>query len=99
MTSLARELGIKQPSLWTMLRERSRPSLRTAETLAHLEGVSVESVLAFPRDRAAEIAREGGIPESAIARVMAEPEGDEERVLGWLDRMRAVAILGGLKTL
>lgn len=91
--ALARELGIAQPSLWQLLNERTSPSLATAEALARILGVSVESVLNDPRERAALLAREGGVPESAIRRVLEEPPGDAPRpVLYWIDKMKAAAV-------
>ena len=90
--AFSRELKCSQPALWQIFNDRTRPSFGMAETLAQLEGVSVESIINDPRDRAAELAREGGVPEPAIRRVLEEPPGDAPRpVLWWIDRMRAAA--------
>lgn len=91
--ALARELRISQPALWQILHGQTKPSYGTAEALAQLEGVAVESILSSPRDRAAALAREAGISEAAIRRVMDEPESEPRPVLHWTDRMRAVALL------
>lgn len=94
VTALAQEIGISQPALWQLLNRRTRPSYGTAETLARLEGIPVESLLVAPRERAAQIAREGNVPETAIQRVLDEPDDETYRpVLYWIDRMRAAAIL------
>ena len=89
-SALAEEIGMSQPAMWQLLNRRTRPSFGTVETLARLEGVAVESILSSPRDSAARIAREGGVPAAAIARVLSEPEVDRP-ILWWIDRMRLVA--------
>ncbi len=95
--ALAKELGISQPALWQILNRKTKPSYGTAEGLAKLEGVAVESILTGPKERAAALAREAGVPELAIRSVLDEPELDEPKpVLWWVDRMRAVALLGGV---
>lgn len=91
---LAKELGIAPSSPWLILNERTSPSLATAEALAARLGVDPESILSDSRDIAARICRTGGVPESAIARVLEEPEPDEPvPVLVWIDKMRAMAVL------
>lgn len=88
-SALAKELKISQPALWQVMNRRTRPSYGTAETLAKLEGLAVESILNSPRERAAALAREGGLSAAAIARVMSEPEPAQERpVLWWIARMQ-----------
>lgn len=94
VTELARELGLPQPRLSRTLNGAHGASLATATALARVEGVSVESILSSPRERAAELAREAGVSDRAIARVLAEPEREEPRpVLFYVDRMRAYAVL------
>jgi len=66
--AFSREIGISQSSLWKIFNDRARPSLATAEALARLEGVSVETLLVGPRERAAMLAREVGVPEHASGR-------------------------------
>jgi transcriptional regulator with XRE-family HTH domain len=88
-TRLARELGLSQPALWQILNGETRPSYGTAEALAAVEGVAVETLLAGPRERAAALAREAHVSEAAIARVLAEHDDGEIRpVLFYVDRMR-----------
>jgi hypothetical protein len=80
--------------LWKLLNARAKPSLATAEALARIEGTDVTSVLLGPRELAARLAREGGVPEDAIAHVLAESIPEEEHhALWWIDRMRAAATL------
>lgn len=93
--ALSRELGKSQSALWQLFNDRTRPSLAMAQALAGVMGCSVDTLLSGPRERAAELAREIGVPEQAIARVLAEPEPLGARpVLWFVDRMRAVATLG-----
>ena len=91
-SELAKELRISQPAIWAIMNRRTPPSRETIEALAKLEGLSVESVLASPRARAADIAREGGIPEAAVSAVLAEPDDESRSVLWWIDQMRAAAV-------
>lgn len=67
-SKLARELGMAQPSLWQLLNGETRPSLATADAIAKVENLSLETVLAGPRERAAALAREIGVPERAMRR-------------------------------
>lgn len=94
-TSLARELKMSQPALWELLNDRTKPSLATADALARASGVVVESILYSPREHAAALAREIGVPARAIQQVLAESDDAVPRpVLHYTDRMRAVALLG-----
>jgi hypothetical protein len=96
VTALARELGIPQPRMSRTLNERHGVSLDTARALARIEGLNVQSVLRDPRELAAELAREAGVPEDAVRRVLTEPEDDPPRAALWyIDRMRAFAALVG----
>jgi len=92
--ALARELGMSQPPLWQLLNEKTRPSFATAEALARVERLAVQSVLTGPRELAAALAREIGVSEVAIQRVLDEPEESDLRpTLAYVDRMRAFALV------
>lgn len=94
VTALARELGLSQPQLSRTMNQAHGVSLATARALARIEGVDVESILSDPRTVAARICRGGGVPESAIAHVLEEPEGEDPRpAFYWILRMRAFADL------
>jgi len=71
----------------------TRPSYGTAVSLAGLMECPVESILSTARERAAEIARDGGIAEAGIAAALAEPDDETRSVLWWIDRMRAHAAI------
>lgn len=92
-TALARELGQTQSTISRTLSRRHGVSMDMVRALADAEGISWESVLRDPRERAAEIARESArVPEFAIGRVLAESSSDAPlSVLDWLERMQAWA--------
>jgi len=92
-TSIAAVLGISQPAVSQILSGHTRPSYGTAASLAADMGCPVDRILSTPRERAAEIARDGGIPPSAIEAALAEPDDESRSVLWWIDRMRAHAAL------
>lgn len=95
VVALARELRVLEPVLRRVLAGQVLCPSALALALAKLEGVPLEVLLAGPREEAAQLAREAGIPAGAIARVLAEPEPLGYRPpLYYVDRMRAVAALG-----
>lgn len=95
VAALARELRALASVLAQVLFGRVLCPRGLALALARVEGVSLDVLLAGPREEAAELAREAGIAEGAIARVLAEPEPLGYRPpLYYVDRMRAVAALG-----
>ncbi len=95
--AFSRELQISQSSLWKLFNDRASPSFATAEALARVEGIPVETLLTGPRERAAALAREVGVPEGAIRRVLEQPEDDPPRpVLDYVDLMRLYARLDQL---
>lgn len=97
--AFSRELGISQSSLWKLFNARASPSFATAEALAKVEGVTVETLLTGPRERAAALAREVGVPEVAIRKVLEAPEDDPPRpVLDYVDMMRLYEKLDQLAT-
>jgi hypothetical protein len=88
--ALSRELKKSQSALWQLFEGRTRPSYKMAVALAGAMGCSVESLLASPRERAAELAREIGVSEGAIQRVLREPDdGSPRATLHYVDLMRA----------
>lgn len=97
-TKLATALGISQSAVSQILSGQTRPAYGTAAALAADMEVPVESILSTPRERAAEIARDGGLPASAIAAAMAEEDDGTRSVLWWIDRMRAHAALSAPST-
>ena len=97
-TRLAAVLGISQSAVSQILSGHTRPSYGTAAALAADIGCSVDFLLSTPRERAAEIARDGGIPAAGIAAALAEPDDESRSVLWWLDRMRAHAALSAPST-
>ena len=95
VAALARELRALASVLAQVLSGRVLCPRGLALALARVAGVTMEQLLAGPREEAAELAREAGIAEGAIARVLAEPEPLGYRPpLYYVDRMREVARLG-----
>lgn len=104
-TLLAPKLGLSQPTLSSFLNGRSGTSYGTVERLAKLLGKSEQEILGkrggstAPRhDRralAAELAREDGVLEEAIASVLDQPPqpGDEKlSTVRWVDRIRSAEL-------
>jgi len=96
---LAPKLGMRQSGVSGFLSGRAGTTYIVVQRVAKLLKVPEWEVLgdppprvarAAPRDEAAELAREIGVSEQAIADVLAEPiEGREAwYVLWWADRMR-----------
>lgn len=97
VASLAREMGVTQPRLSRTLNERHGVSLDTAKAVAEIEGIGLMSVLRDPRELAAELAREVGMAEGAVQRVLGEPEDDPPRpALHYVERMRLFEALEGM---
>lgn len=95
VNALARELGKSQAALWQIFAHRTRPSLAMAHALASALRVPLGVLLRGPREEAADLAREAGVSEIAIQRVLAEHEPVGYRPpLYYVDRMRAVEALG-----
>lgn len=92
-SALARELGIGQSNVHRTITGEHGASMATAQALASVTGVAVESILASPKERAVAIAREGRLPEGAIRRVEEEPETDVRPTLYWIERILAYARL------
>lgn len=107
-TSLSKAAGLSPSHVGMVLRGdvRERLSAQVVAKMASAAKVSstwlsegqgspddTASTSAFPnRDRAAAVAREGGVGEAAVRSVLDEP-GDEQTVLWWLDRMRTREII------
>lgn len=89
----AEALGVAQPALSRTLNEVHGVGLAMLRAMADFEGVSMDAILRTPRERAAELAREDGMPAAAIAAALAEPDVEGRGVLSWLERMRAHATL------
>ena len=101
---LARALSLSQSAVSQLISGRTTPSLGTLRRIARLSGLTIGALLdgagaldAFPhRALAAQIARDGGLPEAAIQAVLASPATDDLPVLAWLKRIEATSILGAV---
>lgn len=92
--AFSRELEISQSGLWQLLNDRTRPSLATAQALAGVLGVGVDTVLDGPLQIAARICRAGGVPESAVQHVLERWANDESKpALVYIEMMKGAAAL------
>lgn len=96
---LAKKLGVTQSAISSFISGRQGTSYVLVERIAKLAnkseweilGKQPPSLFKTPREIAAELAREHGVDEHAIASVMAEeitPENRQRSTLWWADRMR-----------